>query len=233
MPILENGLSYASSWTEIALFIVFFLTLLITIYSVFFVKPRLHVVLGLENGQLKGPSPVALHRKSGTRVEACNICFVRIGVLNRGRTTADDCKVYADLVRGTVALGRFVYYLKWEMDKKFTECDLDRSDLHKSTSDFFPSKTDLELGPGRILNVVYATDQDNKAYFVSERERALDIPSTTDVWLAAVGPKFAAQFMGRFRISITSWKDIRIFRVTPMTRFMDAVRALVAHVKKT
>jgi hypothetical protein len=196
-------------------------------------KPRLSVVLDIENGQLKGPYPVALHRSSGTKVEACNICFARIAVVNHGRMTAEDCKVYADPVRRRTALGMMVYYLRWEMDKVFTEANLDSSDLRKSISDFFPEKTDVQLGPGRILSVLYATDQHDKACLVSEREKSLDIPSTTDVVLEAVGPKFAAQSMGRFRISIRFWKDITISKVSPATRFVDAVRALVALVKQT
>jgi len=130
------------------------------------------------------------------------------------------------LIRPPTAAGMMVYYLRWEMDKVFKESDLDKSDLRKSISDFFDEKTDIQVGPGRILNVLYATDQDNKAHLVSERERALDIPSTTDFDLKVVGPKFAPQNLGRFRITIDTWKDIRITEVTLETRVSDALRDL-------
>jgi hypothetical protein len=196
-------------------------------------KPCLHVITDIENGQVEGPYPVALHRKSKTRIKSCNICFVRIGIVNHGRVTAEDAKAYVDIVRPRTAAGMMIYYLRWEMDKTFTESDLDQSDLRKSIADFFDEKRDIEVGPGRILNVLYATDQDDKAHLVSQRDKPLDIPSTSDFELKVVGSKFAAQSLGRFRITIDSWKDIRIASVTFETRLMDAIHSLLSRLHGT
>jgi hypothetical protein len=191
----------------------------------------LRVLTDIENGQVKGPYPVALQRKSKTRISSCNICFVRIAIVNDGRVTAQDAKAYADILRPQTAAGMMIYYVRWEMDKTFTQSDLDRSDLQKSIADFFDEKTDIEVGPGRILNVLYATDQDDKAHLVSQRDKPLDIPSITDFELEVVIPKFAAQNLGRFRITIDSWKDIRITRVTFETRLMEAIHTLLGRLK--
>ena len=57
-------------------------------------KPRLQAVTDIENGQLKGPYPVGLFQQSRTKVKSCNICFVRLGIINEGRVTAKDTKAY-------------------------------------------------------------------------------------------------------------------------------------------
>jgi len=179
---------------------------------------------------LKGPYPISLSDEARTRFEPSRICFLRVGIANHGRTTAQDCRVSADLARPRTAVGMFVYDLRWERES--TQMVFDKSNIRESVLEAFPEKrADIEVGPGRILNILFATE-DSKAFFVSEREKSVDVPSKTDLVLKAVGPRFVVQKLGRFRISIRSWDGMGIMEVTLSTRLEDMAERIVAYLKQ-
>jgi hypothetical protein len=191
----------------------------------FFMKPRLRAETDIGTAKLDEPTIVRMIGKTEPQPQFRRIRFVNMGIINDGRTLAQDSTAHIK-VRGE--RGRLLYGLRWE--KPLTDFDFAAPFL-QSILARFPEKADIQAGPGRLLTILFTYDSGSKAFLTTDRLRTLEIPSETDIVLTIGGSNFTAQTLGTFHISIRSWNDIHISEVTVLTQLHDAIRNLALRLR--
>jgi len=191
----------------------------------FFMKPRLGAETDIESATLDEPAIIKMIGATESQSQFQRIRFVNIGITNDGRTLAQDSTAHIK-VRGE--RGRLLYGLRWE--KPLTDFDF-AAPLLPSILARFPEKADIQVGPGRLLTILFTFDSGGKAVLTTDRLRTLQIPSETDIVLTIGGSNFTAQTLGTFHISIRSWNDIHISKVTVVTLLHNALRKLALRLR--
>jgi len=164
--------------------------------------------------------------------EKARILTITVG--NRGRGVAEDSRAFASFVE-PLTLRRFLretfqlsivlkpfHTLGWK--KEFNEIEVKDYDLSVGVAKFFPREIDILPLLGQSICVLFTIEGRDEACLTSEERVPIKIPSVTDIIIGVAGSNFARKYAGRYRIILRSPEDIRMFKVTALTRLSDFLR---------
>jgi len=230
--------------TEFLVLVVLTITLIVTIYQSFLIKPKFRFLVSQPDRETWKDTYSVVSQALIPKYH-CEVHFLGFSVMNYGRAVAGESKGYifftepptlTSYLQGLLMVDYSnivrTFQLRWaEPDVRKIESEADT--VGEAIVGALPKTAVIVPPQGEILDVLFTVKGDDKAHLATERLTPLQIPSRTYVVIIATSTSPPATHSEMFCLVLKSWDNFYIEKVSARSLMSDSIRKVLSFRTKT